>query len=61
MKAKYHISLIFNHPIESYPVMMKDWVILTLNKTAFLKMAKVENDLDIYYAVGNTNTQRQKN
>ena len=24
-------------------------------------MEKVENDLDIYYAVGNTNTQRQEN
>ena len=24
-------------------------------------MAKVENDLDIYYGVGNTNTQRQEN
>jgi len=24
-------------------------------------MAKVENDLDIYYAVGNANTQRQEN
>ena len=24
-------------------------------------MAKWENDLDIYYAVGNTNTQRQEN
>ena len=24
-------------------------------------MAKVENDLDIYYAVGNANTQRQQN
>ena len=24
-------------------------------------MAKVENDLEIYYAVGNTNIQRQKN
>ena len=24
-------------------------------------MAKVENDLDIYYALGNTNTQRQEN
>ncbi len=24
-------------------------------------MAKVQNDLDIYYAVGNTNTQRQEN
>ena len=23
-------------------------------------MAKVENDLDIYYGVGNTNTQRQE-
>ena len=40
---------------------MKDWVILTLNKAAYLKMAKIENDLDIYYAVGNTNTQRQEN
>ena len=24
-------------------------------------MAKLENDLDIYYAVGNANTQRQAN
>ena len=24
-------------------------------------MAKVQNDLDIYYSVGNTNTQRQEN
>ena len=24
-------------------------------------MAILENDLDIYYAMGNTNTQRQKN
>ncbi len=40
---------------------MKDLVILTLNKAACLKMAKLENDLDIYYAVGNTNTQRQEN
>ena len=40
---------------------MKDWVILTLNKAAFLKIAKLENDLDIYHAVGNTNTQRQEN
>ena len=24
-------------------------------------MAKVENDLDIYYAVGNANSQRQEN
>ena len=24
-------------------------------------MAEVENDLDIYYAVGNANTQRQEN
>ena len=24
-------------------------------------MAKVENDLDIYYSVGNTTTQRQEN
>ena len=24
-------------------------------------MAKLKNDLDIYYAVGNSNTQRQEN
>ena len=24
-------------------------------------MAKVENDIDIYYVVGNANTQRQEN
>ena len=24
-------------------------------------MTKVDNDLDIYYAAGNTNTQRQEN
>ena len=24
-------------------------------------MSKLENDLDIYYAVGNANTQRQEN
>ena len=40
---------------------MKDWVILTLNKSAHLNMSNVENDLDIYYAVGNANTQRQEN
>ena len=32
-----------------------------MNKAAYLKMAKVENDLDIYYAVGNANTQRLEN
>ena len=40
---------------------MKDWVILTLNKPAHLNMSNEENDLDIYYAVGNANTQRQEN
>ena len=40
---------------------MKDWVILTLNNPAHLNMSNVENDLDIYYAVGNANTQRQEN
>ena len=40
---------------------MKDWLILTLNKQAYLKMTKIENDLDTYYAVGNANTQRQEN
>ena len=34
-------------------------IISALNIT--LKMAKVENDLDIYYAAGNANTQRQEN
>ena len=32
-----------------------------MNKAAYLKMATVENDLDIYYGVGNTNTKRQEN
>ena len=40
---------------------MKDWVILTLNKPANFNMSHVENDLDIYSAVGNANTQRQEN
>ena len=39
---------------------MKDWVILTLNKLVYLKMPNPENDLDIYYAVGNANTKRQE-
>ena len=55
------MSLIFNHPIKSVPVTMKDWVVLILNKASSYKMAKVENDLDIYYAVGNENTKRQEN
>ena len=53
-------KLIFSYSIESIQILMKDWVILTLNKSAILKMAKVENDLDVYYAVGNANTQRQE-
>ena len=53
-------NLIFSHSIESIQILMKDWVILTLNKSAYLKMAKLENDLDIYYAIGNANTQRQE-
>ena len=32
-----------------------------LNKVLSKKMAKLENDIDIYYAVGNSNTQRQEN
>ena len=32
---------------------MKDWVILNLNKAAYLKMTELENDLDIYYGLGN--------
>ena len=43
------------------PASMKDLVILKLNKSLQIKMALVENDLDIYYAVGNTNTKRQEN
>ena len=42
---------IFNHPIEPFSLMMKDWVILILCKLARLEMAKLENDLDIYYAL----------
>ena len=30
-------------------------------KAPLKKMEKLENDLDIYYAVGNANTQRQEN
>ena len=40
---------------------MNDWLILILNKEAYLKSAKVENDFDIYYALWNINTQRQEN
>ena len=40
--------------------MMKDCVILTLNKSSNLIMSQAKNDLDIYYAVGNANTQRQE-
>ena len=32
-----------------------------MNKAAYLKMAKVENDFNIYYGVGNKNTKRQEN
>ena len=32
-----------------------------MNKVSRLKLAKVENDFDIYYAAGNANTQRQEN
>ena len=39
---------------------MKDLVILNLNKAVHFNMARAENDLDIYYAVGNANTQRQE-
>ena len=40
---------------------MKDLVILNLNKAVHFNMARSENDLDIYYAAGNANTQRQEN
>jgi len=40
---------------------MKDWVILILNIASPKKRVKVESDLDIYYAVGNANSQRQAN
>ena len=40
---------------------MKDWVILILNKALSWKIAKVKNDIYVYYAVGNANTQRQEN
>ena len=32
-----------------------------MNKAAYLKMAKVKNDFNIYYGVGNKNTKRQEN
>ena len=41
-------------------IFIKDFVILTLNKPEYLIMSQAKNDLDIYYAVGNTNTQRQE-
>jgi len=39
---------------------MKDCVILIFNKSKNLIMSQTKNDLDIYYAVGNANTQRQE-
>ncbi len=41
-------------------IFIKDFVILTLNKPEYLIMSQAKNDLDIYYAVGNANTQRQE-
>ena len=46
-EGKYHMRLIFNHPVEFVPVMMKTLLKLSLNKALSLNMAKVENDLDI--------------
>ena len=60
-EGKTILSLICIYPIESFPVTMKDWVILILNKASPQKKAKIENELDINYAIGNTNTQRQEN
>ena len=54
-------NLYSNYLIKFTILLMKGWVILTLDKAAFLKMTKVENDLDKYHAVGNANTQRQEN
>ena len=52
----------FIHPIQTALVTIKECFILTMKKEAeSLNMVKGENDLDIYYAVGNTNTQRQEN
>ena len=34
---------------------------INFEKHHLKKMTKVENDLDIYYEVGNANTQRQEN
>ena len=39
---------------------MKNYVILNLSKQKNLLMSQPENDLDIYYAVGNANTHRQE-
>ena len=45
------IKNIVNYPIESISVSIKDWGIITLDKSGCLKMLKVES----------TNIQRQKN
>ena len=50
-----------NYLIESISVPIKDFVIFTFNKGTYLKMENLENDLDIYYVVGNVNTRRQEN
>ena len=55
------MSLIFKPPYRIFP--SKDERLSNINSVyrITLRMAKVENDLDIYYAVGNANTQRQEN
>ena len=40
---------------------MKDCLILIYKKLEKFKMANSQNDIDIYYAVGNANTKRQEN
>ena len=39
---------------------MKDWLILILNKASPWKMVKVENAIDMYYAVENANTYKTR-
>ena len=39
---------------------MKDYVILTVNNEHIKMMSQTENDLDVYFAVGNANTNRQE-
>lgn len=51
----------FQLPYRIYLSIDRRFSNIKFNKEEYLKMARVENDLDIYYEVGNTNTQKQEN